>query len=372
MSQGESANQLKVSTTGLLLVGLLFALVVGTTPGCAGSPSIVGIGPPETVLSSKERPYSWPDGTMGIVRDGEKYRFFAAAAGFPVATIGTLKNPVAEGVRDLKIEGLKKPYDYVAGGPIYRDNQTGCLLMFYHAEFYTFPPGYLPFYSEIGLARSLDEGKTWIDMGTILTPHLSRQAPYFQTQRGSFDIGWGGFVIVGEFFHVYFADLLDEADGHRRVNHAVARARITDVLRASMDQGTVSNWAKYYEGRWSEPGLDGKSSPLIEPGDGSFIIVGDVSYNTYLKKYVAVVIGEPWPNSDLYWIESNDGMRWTHYHKIVDDPGHEIYVTIAGLGEQPRQSGEEFYVYYVHSSDYAKTGDRNLDGRLIRRRITVR
>ena len=383
MSQGECASQSKVSAIGLLRVVILFTIVAGATASCgtiesgqqrmgrSASSSIVRIGPPETVLSSTERPYAWPDGTMGILRDGAKYRFFAAANGYPKATMGTLDNPIAEGVRNLKIEGLKKPYDYVAGGPIYRDDHTGCLLMFYHAEVYTFPPGYLPFYSELGLARSLDEGKTWVDMGTFLTPHLSQQAPYFQTQRGTWDIGWGGYTIVGDFFYVYFADLLDVAGEHRRVNHAVARARIDDVIRAATERGTVSAWVKYHEGGWSESGLGGRSSPLIAQGDESFLM-GDVSYNTYLKKYVAVLIGEPWPNSDLYWIESDNGLRWTHYHKIVDDPGEDIYVTIAGLGEQPRHSGKEFYVYYVHSPDFPKMGNRNKVGNLVRRLITVR
>lgn len=388
MNQWRSAKQLKVSNFFLLLGGPIFASVVGSIPGCVfeetsrlehrqsvtetDSASIVGIGPPETVLSSTNRPYSWPDGTMGIVRDGAKYRFFAASAGYPIATVGTLKNPIAEEVRDLKIEGLMKSYDYVAGGPIYQDGASGCLLMFYHSEVYTFPPGYLPFYSEIGLARSMDGGSTWNDMGAILTPHTTIHASYFQAQKRSWDIGWGGYAIVGDYFYVYFADLLDEGQQYRRVNHAVARARIEDVVRAATEQGTVSTWVKYREGFWVEPGLGGRSSPLIEQGSESFMMLGDISYNTHLKKYVAILIGEPYPNTDLYWIESKDGLQWTHYHKIVDDPAHKFYVTISGLGEQPRESGDEFYVYYVHSSDFATTGDRNKDGRLIRRRITVR
>jgi hypothetical protein len=368
------------------LAGLCYAAFLGIVPGCASeqqdvitgptaeSPdraaSLVRVGPPETVLSAKERPYSWPDGTMGLLRDGSKYRFVAASAGFPKTAVGTLQNPIAEGVWDLKIEGLKKPYDYVAGGPLYRDEPSGVLLMFYHAEFYTFPPGYLPFYSEIGLARSMDEGRTWTDLGVILTLHTPIQAPYFQVQRESLDIGWGAYTVVGEYFYVYFADLIEDGESYGRVHHAVARAPIADVLRAAIENGTVSAWTKYYNGTWSEPGLGGKSSSLLQHGRG-FLMLGDVSYNSYLSKYVAVLIGEPWPNTDLYWIESEDGLHWTHYHKIVDDPGHEIYVTIVGTGDQLRQSGKEFYVYYVHSFEFAETGDRNKDGRLMRRRLTV-
>ena len=68
------------------LAGLCYAAFLGIVPGCASeqqdvitgptaeSPdraaSLVRVGPPETVLSAQERPYSWPDGTMGPLRDG--------------------------------------------------------------------------------------------------------------------------------------------------------------------------------------------------------------------------------------------------------------------------------------------------------------
>ncbi|BCA54117.1 hypothetical protein W02_12570 [Nitrospira sp. KM1] len=327
------------------------------------------IGPAEVVLTAEKRPYSWPDGTMGIVKDGAKYKFYAASAGYPVSAIGTLDNPISDGVRKLEIQELKKPYDYVAGGPIYRDEKTGCLLMFYHAEFYIVPPNYLPFYSEIGIARSLDEGQTWIDLGAIVTPHLPRTAHFYQIRRSSWDIGWGAYAVVGEYFYLYFADLLDESGVNRPVNHGVARARIVDVLQAATEHRTVSDWKKYFEGHWSEPGIGGKSSTLIEQRGESFLL-GDISYNEYIRKYIAVFIGEPWPNSDLYWAESEDALQWTHFHKIVDDPGHEMYVTLAGTENQPRRSGREVYLYYVHSNEFGKTGDRNRDGRVIRRRLT--
>ena len=335
-----------------------------------GAAAAVQVGVAETVLSAKDRPYSWPDGTMGIVQAGEKYRFFAASAGYPIAAMGTLQNPIADGFRELKIETGKKSFDYMAGGPVYKDAKTGLLLMFYHAEVYTFPPGYLPFYSEIGLARSIDDGQTWTDMGIILAPHLSERAPFFRIQGNSWDVGWGAYAIVGEYFYLYFADLLDAGGQHARVNHAVARARISDVVNAAAQHGAISPWSKYYEGTWSEPGVGGKSSPLIEQ-TGEYFLLGDVSYNTYLKKYIAIVIGKPWPNTDLYWMESEDGLSWTNYQKIVDDPGHKFYVTLVGEEEQLRQSGKEFFLYYVHSHEFATTGDRNQDGTVVRRRITV-
>jgi len=101
----------------------------------------IDIGPVETILPTEKKPYAWPDGTMGVIRIGTDYRFFGAAAGFPRRTAGTLDDPTALEVQNLKIENLGKPYHYAAGRPVYEDRDSGTLLMFYHAEFYTFPPG---------------------------------------------------------------------------------------------------------------------------------------------------------------------------------------------------------------------------------------
>ena len=35
------------------------------------------VGPEELVLQTDVKPYSWPDGTMGIIKSGANYRFFA-------------------------------------------------------------------------------------------------------------------------------------------------------------------------------------------------------------------------------------------------------------------------------------------------------
>ena len=45
--------------------------------------------------------------------------------------------------------------------------------MIYHAERWIDPNAWLPFYSELGLARSMDGGDTWTDLGPIITPHVA-------------------------------------------------------------------------------------------------------------------------------------------------------------------------------------------------------
>jgi hypothetical protein len=371
-------NLLVVFTSLLLSLGLPLAgcRPLHETKTAAGQGaqqnSIASVGPAEPILTSERKPYSWPDGTMGLLResDGNSYRFFAASAGFPLMTKGSLDDPIRDEIHELKIEGAPTQYQYFAGGPIYKSDRSGLLLMFYHAEIYPFPPGYLPFYSELGLARSTDGGMTWKDLGLVITPHASVTSEYFQISHGSWDVGWGAYAIVGEYFYLYFKDLLHVGDQFRPVNLAVARAKIEDVLDAAEKGSEVTRWEKFYQGSWVEPGIGGRSSPLTEE-DGDSIIMADVAYSRYLKKYIGIVIGQPWPNTDLNLFESADGIHWSNYRKIVDDEGHNYYATLIGLEHNPHLLEREFFVYYINSKDYAATGNRNKDGVLYRRRVTV-
>ena len=340
--------------------------------GGAQQNSIASVGPPEPILVSERKPYSWPDGTMGLLRetDGKSYRFFAASAGFPLMTKGSLDDPIRDEIHELKIEGAPARYQYFAGGPIYKSDRSGLLLMFYHAEIYTSPPDWLPFYSELGLARSMDGGMTWKDLGRIITPHASVTSEYFQISHRAWDVGWGAYAIVGEYFYLYFKDLLHAGDQFRPVNLAVARAKIEDVLDAAKKGSDVARWEKFYQGSWAEPGIGGRSSPLTENDRESFTM-SDVAYSSDLKKYIGIVIGEPWPNTNLYWFESADGIHWSNYRKLVDDEGHNSYPTLIGLEDNPHLLGREFFVYYINSKDFAATGTRNKDAVLYRRRVTL-
>ena len=134
---------------------------------------------------------------------------------------------------------------------------------------------------------------------------------------------------------------------------AVARAQVADVLNAAINQNDVVAWKKYYNGDWNEPGLGGRSS-FIEP-DRSGSEGESVSYNHYLGKYIMVYPGwTPETGNDFYYAESADGVNWSSRQRIESEPGSSTYPTIVGLGEEPRDSGAQFYLYYVYltGSDY--------------------
>jgi hypothetical protein len=100
---------------------------------------------------------------MEILRDSGKYHFLAASARYSLATIETLRHPIADGVRDLEIEGLKKPYDYVAAGPSIETVKPPAFRS--SIMRYSTSSRVSTFFDEIGNARSWDEGKTRIDRG---------------------------------------------------------------------------------------------------------------------------------------------------------------------------------------------------------------
>lgn len=331
--------------------------------------SVVRVGPAEVVLATKDKPYSWPDGTIGIIHEQDAYSFFAAGPGRPIRTGGTLDNPVANGAQIQEIAGLRNDYPYAAGGRIYQDPKTGSLLLFYHAEIHTFPPGYIPFFSEIGLAHSMDGGRSWHDLGPIVRPHTPVSASYFQ-KGGTWDVGWGTYALAGEYFYLYFADLLQDGDEYARVNFAVARAKVSDVIEAAVNQRQAWPWMKYYDGAWTEPGLGGRSTALVEQGEDSFM-PSDVAFNACARKYTAVILGTPFPDADLYWSESADGLTWNPVKKIVGDEGEQIYATLIGMGEDPHLTGREFFIYYIDSKEGGKAGDRNQDAVLMRRRLSL-
>ena len=167
----------------------------------------------------------WPDGNIGFVPSGKgRVDFYAANSIRSAHTVGTLDAPAARTVQTaFDIRGVGRQFAYRAGGPMYRNNDTGMLLMFYHAERHFGRNGAI-FYSEIGMAVSTDGGRRFRDLGIVLSPHVS-PSPQFTVEMGG-----GTFTIHDGYFYVFFRDAMNRRQG---INLAVARAPISEVIHAA-------------------------------------------------------------------------------------------------------------------------------------------
>ncbi|QQR40901.1 hypothetical protein [Devosia rhizoryzae] len=116
----------------------------------------------------------------------------------------------------------------------------------------------------MAIARSLDDGLTWTDLGTVIS---GADAP-----KVGFTTGEGD------------CSMLDGGDGFLYAYCLRASDWQTIVARAPL--GLPTDWRKYFEGSWTEPGLDGHATDIGFVGTGA----------GYLRDFdlVAAVANDPW------------------------------------------------------------------------------
>jgi hypothetical protein len=316
----------------------------------------------------------WPDTALGVLADGGGYRFLAA--GEPdsvppyqtrvVATTGTLDDPVAGGVTAARlVVGGPAGYDYLAGGPVYRDPGSGVMLQMLHGE-HRYGPGNGLFYSELNLGRyDPATGDTTL-LGAIVRPSADRQS--VEGAQVDTDLGDPAFapVTVGgvRYLYVYFPDFASDGTGHiTQTSLAVARAPLADVIAAARG-GTASPWQKFYDGAWNEPALGGRSSSVQA---GSLAWAPNVVRSSTLDSTV-MVAGVS--SHEFVLSTSDDGISgWSDRVTLFNDPGSfDAYPTIVGRDGDPADPGASFYVYYTQWPD--KQTPNWDDARLLRRLVT--
>jgi len=329
----------------------------------------LSVGDQEVILSNDQLRAAglknWPDTVLGVWRDGDTYHFIGASPQdngnlqYSALTNGTLDNPIADSTElTIPIRGVKDTFGYIGGGPVYRDPQSGTLILFYDTEKYR--PDGSGVHNTTGMAKSTDNGKTWTDLGVIVDTEFPGWADW------NVGTGNGPFTINGEYFYIYINDVL-VANPRFDIGTTVARAKVSDVLNAAINQNTVVPWFKYYQGGWDQPGIGGKSSPIEigNPQSNMFY----VSYNEYLDRYIKINDSVQGNSTILYLSESTDGIHWTIRVPIDVSTGYKVYPTIIGLGSDPRITGKDFYVYYVFTPNWFE-GDAHGQAILARRKIS--
>lgn len=334
--------------------------------GDVAPPEIVfRTGPPRMVATRDDRVanglHHWIDGTMGIVRDGTR-AVVVAPNGRDLARhemIGEQSLTASVVATDQPIVGCPASVDHASGGPLFRDAETGALVLVYHGE--TFLDGdHERFYSFLGLAVSTDDGGTFVDLGRIVTSEVE------ESNRDAWpvEVGPGAAVRMGEHLLVYFTE---RGIASQRIRLAVARARFRDVIAGAI-AGAAPSFRKRYRGRFTSPGLGGPADDLMA-GTGYYVGWFDVARlaaNDLLVLVFSTVPG--WSTGDHRWNHygacSRDGIRWSRPARLYDEPfdGEMLYLTVDSGGPDQRVvEGDRFDVYRVCSTTPYRWDDAWVD-----------
>lgn len=184
----------------------------------------------------------------------------------------------------------------------------GTVLGWYHQERLDVCAGSSLTVPEIGALVSHDGGRTFHDLGIVLT---SGDAPNCSARNGYFAAGHGDFSVIldrqREFFYFLFGNYGGEAG-----SQGISIARLPFRSRFS----PVGEVRKYFGGGWDEPGLGGRVTPVFpatvswaEENTDSFW-GPSVHWNHYLNAFVILMnracCAPFWPQEGTYLSISRD------------------------------------------------------------------
>ena len=198
----------------------------------------------------------------------------------------------------------------------WKDDRTRTLYGAYHYEpdAVCFSNKHLPTMPRIGWIRSMDNGKTWEDLGFIIEARPSQVR--CDTESPWDAGGTGDFVFVFDEDREYFYFYGTSYDA--RVEEQgiwAARMRLADRDNPC---GKVMKW---HNGNWTEPGLWGHITPVFPAErdyhrkDGTMFWGPAIHWNTHLKTYVMLL------NHAIDTRLSGDGIYITFNSRLGDPAG---------------------------------------------------
>ncbi len=215
-------------------------------------------------------------------------------------------------------------------------DSNGIIFSWYHQEQPSGCPGVSLAVPHIGAAISYDGGNSFHDLGTIIS---SGVAPNCQSQNGYFAGGNGDLSVIPdqtqEFFYFFFTNY-----GGPRDSQGVAVARMPFWSRYN----PVGAVKKYYQGDFTEPGVQGRVTPIF-PAKVSWRRANadsfwgpSIHWNTYLNTFVMLLnhscCTPGFPQEGIYasfGLDLSNPASWSAPVKILDDSGW--YPQVLGRGK---------------------------------------
>jgi|GEM_PF-2745824 len=332
-------------------------------------PAKVTVGPRELIRGRDNMPFVM-DSTLATLRRDQNSWFFYHTVDWGKRIEkwrGTPSNPFEARVwqksRD-ELFDLRGQYTNVHHAGLWLLNihrlPDGNLLGVVHVELHPGPPAVNSGEKyALGLVFSTDGGDRWVYCGEIVRP-----------QDAAGNVGGAPFLVVGDYFHVYFND---QGPSGRRA--AVARAPVADVLKAAR-RGSVTPWRKFSDGAWEQDGLTGYGAavlPQSDLGPGHPIdLHADAAWNRALGQYMVTswCFGRGVGRLRLHL--SDDAIHFEPPILVDEEPGqwmpYSTFLTVEGDRETDDMNavGAEFFLLINHKSatNYSVNS-------LWRRKITV-
>lgn len=295
----------------------------------------------------------WCDGTMGIHRR-EGQVVVVAPNGPRVARhvvtppsddlAGRLLAAVVETRQG--IDGLPADVDHASGGPLYHVVGSDQLILVYHGErFRNGDP--TRFESFLGLAVSEDTGRTFVDLGPVVTVESGC------ARRESVDVGSGALIVRDGWMRLYFQD---RGIHELRRNLSVARASIEEVVACAQDRRSPT--FHKYDGRgWEQPGIGGDSAELLDPGRGRAAWFDAIRLEHLGLDAIVFSTVERVADGVALWnhalTSSVDGLVWSDPVRLLasPEPAEMLYVTLdSGEWDQRRTTTGEFDLYRTRAT----------------------
>jgi arylsulfatase len=332
-------------------------------------PAKVKIGPRELVRARRDMPFVMDSSLATLRRDQDSWFFYHTVDwGNRIEKWrGTPANPFQAKVwqksRD-ELFDLRGGYANVQHAGLWLLNihrlPDGNLLGVVHVELHPGKPAVNRGEKyALGLVFSSDGGERWVFCGEIVRP---------QNPHGN--VGGAPWLVVGDYFHVYFND-----DGPTSRRAAVARAPVAEVLNAAR-RGEVTPWRKFSDGAWEQDGLTGYGSAILpQPDLGAghpLDLHADAAWNRALGKYMLTSWCAGGGVGRLYLHVSDDGIRFEPPILVDEEPGQWMPYSTFLTDEQDHETddvnsvGAEFFLLINHKSATNYSVDS-----LWRRRITV-
>jgi hypothetical protein len=399
---------------GHLKAGAL-ALLLLVSPAERAAASTFSAGPAIPIWTLKDREASglffFPDMPIGVVKGPRgQYLIFApgtgkGAKGPPNGTYeftGSLDHiaPARKGANGplpaMKLgrlqpspDGTDFDRDYAGGGPVFFLDAGGpkpLLISVYHGEYHADEPKVPPSYGGTGLALSRDDGKSFVKLGEILSPHATRKESQARKQNvfadGSLieaDVNGNIVGSPGSGKEIYLYSVFsDRQSMTERQGFGIARVKKSDAI-AAIARRQAPQLKKYFAPAgaanrgadlFSEPGVGGRSTYVVAEND--YIATPQVRYDSFMRQFILVYQ----QNQSSVWLRTATNLfHWSPAIALVTPVAATrkvFYPSLVGEGPDPTVLGQRFFLYFVSGTISAKQPNIWItDGALWRKTVTV-